>query len=92
MTARARGVRERMCRAAVTPEISTTTSLRISVVRQLELSLTCAGLAAMFQIPVVSAGRYYGSGNGRGVGAVGLGAGHSINALRWLEYVMCGLA
>jgi hypothetical protein len=33
MTARARGVRERMCRAAVTPEISTTTSLTISVVR-----------------------------------------------------------
>ena len=33
MTARPRGVRERMCRAAVTPEISTTTSLTISVVR-----------------------------------------------------------
>ena len=37
-------------------------------------------------------GRYYGSGNGRGVGAVGLGAGRNINALRWLEYVMYGLA
>ena len=42
--------------------------------------------------PAVSAGRYYGPGNDRGVGAVGLGADRNINALRWLEYVMCGLA
>jgi hypothetical protein len=42
--------------------------------------------------PDPSAGRYYDSGNGPGVGAVGLGAGRNINALRWLEYVMCGLA
>src|SRR6185437_11414869 len=51
-------------------------------------------LTASIQLPsrpAVSAGRYYGPGNDRGVGAVGLGADRKINALRWLEYVMCRL-